>query len=347
MIVHAMASHSTTRPWIAQPHRPTSPSVSCVMPAYNEARNLEAVVEQVLNELHTLELVCELIVVDDGSRDDTAKVLQMLCDRHPEVVALQLSRNFGKEAALTAGLDQANGDVVVLMDADGQHPVSLLGPMLQHWRDGFDMVYCVRTNRVDQSRLHRLLTGFFYHLINWKARVHIPSGAGDYRLMDRRVVQALQRLPERNRLMKGLYAWVGFRSTSIEYEPLPRLGGRSHFRLGSSLSLALTGLVAFSTAPLRAMTYVGLGMAVLALLYALAVTVEYFAWGIAVPGYATIVVGMMLFSGLQLIGLGVLAEYVGRLYDEVKQRPLYLIGSQLGQGLACTVPNTPAPSDSA
>lgn len=309
------------------------------MPAYNEARNLEAVVGQVLTELRTLSLTCELIVVDDGSRDDTARVLQGLCDRHPEVVALQLSRNFGKEAALTAGLDQARGDVVVLMDADGQHPVSLLGPMLQSWRDGYDMVYCVRSSRADQSRLHRVLTGYFYRLINWKTRVHIPPDAGDYRLMDRRVVQALLRLPERNRFMKGLYAWVGFRGTSIEYEPLSRLGGHSHFRLGSSLSLALTGVVAFSTKPLRAMAYAGLGMAVLALLYGVAVTVEYFAWGIAVPGYATIVVGMMLFSGLQLMGLGVLAEYVGRLYDEVKQRPLYLIGSRLGQGLDSVAPD--------
>jgi len=318
------------------------------MPAYNEARNLEPVVSAVLAELRKLQVRCELIVVDDGSRDDTARILQGLCDLYPELVALQLSRNFGKEAALTAGLDLALGEVVVLMDADGQHPVELLAPMLKHWREGYDMVYCVRSSRADQSRLHRLLTGCFYRLINWKTRVRIPPDAGDYRLLDRRVVQALLRLPERNRFMKGLYAWVGFRTTSIEYEPLSRLGGQSHFRLRSSFSLALTGVVAFSTAPLRAMTYAGLGMAVVALIYALAVTVEYLVWGIAVPGYATIVVGMMLFSGLQLLGLGVLAEYVGRLYDEVKQRPLYLVGSRLGLGLDTdAVAVAPQPRESA
>jgi polyisoprenyl-phosphate glycosyltransferase len=338
------------RPWVSPLPRPDHPTVSCVLPAYNEARNLEVVVTRVLGELRALGLPCEVVVVDDGSRDDTAWVLQALCARHPELLALQLSRNFGKEAALTAGLDAAHGDVVVLMDADGQHPVALLGPMVQKWREGHDMVYSVRSSRTDQSRLHGVLTGYFYRLVNWRNRVQIAAHAGDYRLMDRRVVQALALLPERHRFMKGLYAWVGFKTTSIEYEPQARLAGLSHFRFRSSLSLALTGMVAFSTAPLRALAYTGLAMAAFALVFALWVLVEYLWLGISVPGYATIVIGMMLFSGLQLLGIGVLAEYVGRLYDEVKQRPLYLVGSRLGEGLGAAaqanrVPDLVGPSN--
>jgi polyisoprenyl-phosphate glycosyltransferase len=225
-----------------------------------------------------------------------------------------------------------------------------LGPMVQKWREGHDMVYSVRSSRTDQSRLHGVLTGYFYRLVNWRNRVQIPAHAGDYRLMDRRVVQALALLPERHRFMKGLYAWVGFKTTSIEYEPQARLAGLSHFRFRSSLSLALTGMVAFSTAPLRALAYTGLAMAAFALVFALWVLVEYLWLGISVPGYATIVIGMMLFSGLQLLGIGVLAEYVGRLYDEVKQRPLYLVGSRLGEGLGAAaqangVPDLVGPSN--
>lgn len=338
----AFAPLWTLLPSEAGQRRACSPTLSCVLPAYNEARNLPAVVAQVLAAVAQLQLRCELVVVDDGSRDDTVPVLRALCAQHPELVALQLSRNFGKEAALSAGLDAAQGDVVVLMDADGQHPVALLAEMLQKWRDGVDMVYTVRRTRADQSPLHGWLTGQFYRLINWRNRVHIPAHAGDYRLMDRRVVNALRQLPERHRFMKGLYAWVGFNSEAIGYEPEVRLQGISHFRFRSSLSLALTGMVAFSTAPLRALAYTGLVMSSLALLYAVWVVVEYFWLGIDVPGYATLVIGMMLFSGLQLLGIGVLAEYVGRIYDEVKQRPLYLVGSRLGGGLAAWPVGEPA-----
>jgi glycosyltransferase involved in cell wall biosynthesis len=308
--------------------------VSCILPAYNEAPNLPLVVPQVLKAFAALGLPCEVVVVDDGSRDDTVAVLQALCAAHPEVVALQLSRNFGKEAAMTAGLDAASGEVVVLMDSDGQHPTALLSTMLAQWRDGFDVVYAVRRTRTDQARLHALLTGWFYKLVNTRSRFKIPPNAGDFRWMDRKVVNALCALPERHRFMKGLYAWVGFRSAALDYEPLDRLQGHSHFRFGASLSLALTGLVSFSTVPLRMLAHAGMFLSLAALAYAAWVVVEYFWHGIAVPGYATIVVGMMLFSGLQLLSIGVLAEYVGRIYDEVKQRPSYLVGSRLGQGLA-------------
>jgi len=310
-----------------------SPSLSCIIPAYNEARNLPQLVNQVISTLAPLTPQLELIVVDDGSRDDTAAVMQTLCREHPQLVYLKLSRNFGKEPALTAGIEAAQGDVVVLMDGDGQHPVSLVPDMLAKWRNGADVVYAIRRTRHDQSNLQITLTGWFYKLINLGNRVKIPANAGDFRLMDRQVVEALKRLPERNRFMKGLYAWVGFSSTAIDYEPLPRMDGKSHFGLRGSLALAFTGMLAFSIAPLRALTITGFMLSMIALGYGLWVVGEYFITGIAVPGYATIVVGMMFFSGIQLLSIGILSEYVGRIYEEVKQRPNYLVSLRLGTGL--------------
>ena len=311
----------------------SSPSLSCVIPAYNEARNLGTVVPQILTTLRALGTQIELIVVDDGSRDDTPRVMQARGAAHPEVVYLKLSRNFGKEPALTAGIDATRGEVVFLMDADGQHPIALLPEMLQKWKEGSDVVYAVRKTRDDQSSLQASLTGLFYKLVNYGNRVKIPANAGDFRLMDRKVVDALKRLPERNRFMKGLYAWVGFNSTAIDYQPLPRADGQSNFGLRGSLSLALTGILAFSIAPLRALTLLGLMLSAVALGYGSWVVGEYFITGIAVPGYATIVVGMMFFSGIQLLSIGILAEYVGRIYEEVKQRPTYLISQRTGAGL--------------
>jgi glycosyltransferase involved in cell wall biosynthesis len=311
-----------------------SPSLSCVIPAFNEARNLGTFVPQILATLRPLSPHVELIVVDDGSRDDTTAVMQALCAAHPEVVYLKLSRNFGKEPALTCGIDATRGEVVVLMDADGQHPVSLVPEMLTKWKEGSDVVYAVRKTRDDQSGLQVSLTGLFYKMVNFGNRVKIPANAGDFRLMDRKVVDALKSLPERNRFMKGLYAWVGFNSTAIDYQPLPRADGKSNFGLRGSLSLALTGILAFSIAPLRALTLVGMVLSAIALGYGAWVVGEYFFSGIAVPGYATIVVGMMFFSGIQLLSIGVLAEYVGRIYEEVKQRPAYLLSRRMGSGLS-------------
>ena len=303
------------------------------MPAYNEAGNLGQVVPHVLEALTALSPRVELIIVNDGSRDTTAQVLADLCAVHPQLVALNLSRNFGKEAALTAGIEAARGDALFIMDADGQHPSSLLHDMLQKWEQGADVVYAVRKTRHDQSMLHVAFTSVFYKLINWRSRVNIPANAGDFRLMDRQVVQALINLPERNRFMKGLYAWVGFNSTAIDYEPLPRADGQSNYGFRGALSLAVTGLLAFSVAPLRLVSYFGLILALAALGYGAYMIFYYFWYGADTPGYATIVVGMMFLSGIQLMSIGVLAEYVGRIYEEVKQRPVYLLRSRLGNGL--------------
>lgn len=314
----------------------TQPSISCVMPAHNEAVNLPLVVAQVLGTLRQLSDRVELIIVDDGSRDQTVAVVERLCAEYPEVVLLQLSRNFGKESAITAGLASALGDVVLIMDSDGQHPINLVPAMLDLWREGMDVVYAIRTTRDDQTALHGQLVQLFYKLVNSGTRIKIPPNAGDFRLMDRQVVKALNALPERNRFMKGLYAWAGFKSTAIEYEPLPRLEGESRFGWPSSIGLAVTGVVAFSTVPLRFLSLLGLLLSLAAFFYGGWVVVEYFYYGIQVSGYATIVVGMMLLSGIQLLGMGILAEYVGRIYEEVKQRPVFWVQKRVGAGLAGT-----------
>ena len=327
--MHSPASYSNRNP---------SPRISCVMPAYNEARNLGLVVPQVLTALQALSTHVELLVVDDGSRDDTALVMHGLCAAYPQVSYIQLSRNFGKEAALTAGVDAALGDVVVLMDADGQHPASLLREMLLKWQHGSDVVYAVRTARHDQSALHVSLTGLFYKLINLRSRVQIPANAGDFRLMDRKVVNALKSLPERNRFMKGLYAWVGFRNVIIPYVPAERHAGASTFSLRSLARLAFTGVTAFTNAPLRLWSALGVVVALFAIAFGLWIVIEYFIYGNKVPGWATLVTGMMFFSGVQLLSIGILGEYVGRIFDEVKQRPVYIVSSESGRGAIDTPP---------
>ena len=318
----------------ATPLRPDRPALSCVIPAYNEADSLPLVLPALWKALGALTDRFEIVVVNDGSRDTTLNVLSALAVRYPGIVVVDLSRNFGKEAALTAGLEAAGGEVVVLMDADGQHPIDLLPTMLQRWREGVDVVYAVRRTRTDQSSLHVLLTGWFYKLINWGNRVQIPANAGDFRLMDRHVVDALLMLPERNRFMKGLYAWVGFPSEALDYDPLPRIKGQSHFPLGGAFRLALTGTLAFSTVPLRLLTFAGLTLAAVSMAYILVVLYEYFVQGIEVPGYATLVVSIMFFSGIQLLALGIMSEYVGRIYEEVKRRPMFLVRKRWGQGLS-------------
>ena len=324
----------------------STPSASCVIPAFNEAASIGTTLATVLATLRPLFVRVEVIVVDDGSSDATQAIVTGLAAQHPELVLLRLSRNFGKEAALTAGMEAASGDVVLFIDADGQHPPDLVAPMLQGWRDGADVVYGVRRLREDQSHLHVRLAHVFYRLINYGSAIDIPAGAGDFRLMDHRVVEALKALPERNRFMKGFYAWVGFKSLALDYEPLPRANGRTHFGLRGAFRLAMTGMLAFSTAPLRALSAIGFLLALAALGYGAWVIFEYFYWGIAAPGFATIVVAMMFLSGIQLLSMGVLAEYVGRIYDEVKRRPIYLVSERTGAGLGPAPdppPPTPAP----
>lgn len=318
----------------AQPRNPR-PAISCVVPAYNEAQNLGRLLTELSRELVRASARWEIIVVDDGSRDATpAVVLPWLV--HPGVRYVRLSRNFGKEAALTAGIDRARGEVVLLLDADLQHPPAMLAPMLAAWVAGADMVSAVRSSRDDEGLLKRLGTRLFYTLVNRSSAVRIPVDAGDFRLMDRRVVDAIKAMPERNRFMKGIYAWVGFENVVLPYTPAERFAGATHFSAGKLLRLAFTGLTAFSNAPLRWWSGIGASVALAAFTYGCWIVLEHAIYGVEVPGWATVVAGMMFLSGVQLLSIGMLGEYVGRIFDEVKQRPLYVVGAEAGQGIAAT-----------
>jgi glycosyltransferase involved in cell wall biosynthesis len=321
--------------------RSSRPSISCVVPAFNEAANLGLLLSGLTEQLAVLTDRWEVIVIDDGSRDATPAAMAPWLTR-PGVRYVRLSRNFGKEAALTAGIDRAAGDVVLLMDADLQHPASLVPEMVSAWVQGADMVCAARASRADESWLKRIGTAIFYRLVNSNASVQIPVDAGDFRLMDRRVVEALKSLPERNRFMKGLYAWVGFNNVIIPYVPAERNAGTSSFSLRSLSKLAFTGVTAFTNAPLRLWSALGVVVALGALAFGTWIVIDFFAYGNNVPGWATLVCGMMFFSGVQLLSIGILGEYVGRIFDEVKQRPVYLVGSEAGRGaIAAPMPSEP------
>jgi glycosyltransferase involved in cell wall biosynthesis len=315
-----------------------TPRISCVVPSYNEAANIDALLSALTAQLRALVPQWEVLVVDDGSRDASPAVLARWASV-PGVRWLRLSRNFGKEAALTAGIDHAAGDVVVLMDADLQHPPEMIAPMLEAWRGGADMVCAARRTRDDEGWAKRVGTWLFYRLINRPGAVEIPVDAGDFRLMDQRVVEALRALPERNRFMKGLYAWVGFRTEVLPYTPLPRHAGSSRFSLRRLAALAFTGITAFTNAPLRVWSGIGAVVALIALGFGLWIVAEHFIVGHDVPGWATLVAGLMFSAGIQLLSIGILGEYVGRIFDEVKQRPVYIVSEEHGRGLAAQRPS--------
>jgi len=308
------------------------PTLSCVVPCYNEATNLAELLPRLRQTLAGCSRAWEVILVDDGSTDNTSLLAARWADE-PGFRSLQLSRNFGKEAALTAGLEAARGEVVVMLDADLQHPPALIPDFVAAWRQGADVVYAVREHRQDEGRFKRLGARWFYRLINAADRFEVPAGAGDFRLMDRAVVRALLSLPERNRFMKGLYGWVGFRTQALPYQPAARASGRSHFSPLRLIHLSLDALTGFTTWPLRAVSLVGFSLAALAFIYGGYLTAMYLLYGHGVSGWTTIVVSLMLFSGIQLVSIGVLGEYLGRVFEEVKARPLYIVRQSLGHGL--------------
>jgi glycosyltransferase involved in cell wall biosynthesis len=306
------------------------PVISVVIPAYNEAGSLPFVCKAVLAVLAGQNVTPELIVVDDGSRDKTRDVMLELCRNETQIRYLRLSRNFGKEAALSAGLTHATGAAVILMDADGQHPPAMLPLFLDQWKNGVQVVYAVQS-RAHETATMRTLKHWYYCLMQWGSSAVIPADAGDFRLLDRKAVDAINRLPERNRFMKGLYAWVGFSTAEIPFQPAVRLTGRSHYNLVRLISLGVTGITSFSLFPLRLVSAAGVAISGLSMLYGLYLLLEHVFFGDPVRGFATLAIGMMMLSGIQLLALGVLAEYLGRIFEEVKQRPLYLIAEDTGQ----------------
>lgn len=301
-------------------------TLSIVVPFYNEGAGVEAFHHALAGVLPSLGgWKVEVVCVEDGSRDDTLARLLALARKHTMYTVVELSRNFGKEAALTAGLDEAHGDAVVVMDADLQDPPSLIAQMVQHWQAGADVVLARRSDRSVDGWLKRTTAHWFYRMHNAVADIVIPPDVGDFRLMDRRVVAAIRSLPERQRFMKGLFCWVGFRTVIVDYQRRLRAVGDTKFPGWKLWNLAVEGITSFSTAPLRIWTYLGVASAAVTSLYAVFIFVRTLFWGIALPGYASLLLVLLFFGSLQLISLGLLGEYIGRIYLESKQRPVYLV----------------------
>ena len=300
-------------------------TLGIVIAAYNEADALPAMHARLSRVLDAMGLPAQVVYVDDGSRDATWQVLGAIAADDPRVRLLRLSRNFGKELALTAGLDHVDADAVVVLDADGQDPPELLPEFVARWREGHDVVYGTRASRDGESWLKRATASAFYRTINRVSNTGIPADTGDFRLMSRRVVESLRGLRERQRFMKGLFAWVGFPNTAIAYRREARIAGRSKFNYWRLWNFALEGITGFSTAPLRVATYVGLGTALLAFGYGMWIIAKTLAWGDPVQGWPTMMAVVLFLGGVQLMALGVIGEYLGRLYLEAKQRPLYLV----------------------
>ncbi len=303
-------------------HRPTL--ISAVLPAYNECEGLPMVLSSIGDVLAKTGFAYEIVVVDDGSTDRTRDVMLDLCARQPYLRYIRLSRNFGKEAALSGGLKVAVGDAVILMDADGQHPPALIPAFLDRWREGYEVVAGVQSDR-SETWLKRRFKAMYYHFMETGSSVVIPPGAGDFRLLDRKAVDAINALPERNRFMKGLYAWVGFRTALVPFRAENRVAGHTKFTWMQLFRLGFTGLTSFTVIPLRFVSMAGLCISGSALLYACYLLFEHYVHGDHLPGWATLSVGMMFLSGVQLLALGVIAEYLGRTFEEVKQRPVFII----------------------
>ena len=325
-------------------------TISVILPAFEESEGLPIVVSSLLPVLDATGYRYEIVVVDDGSADSTREVMLALCARQPSLRYIRLSRNFGKEAALTAGLKAACGDAVILMDSDGQHPPSLIPVLIEKWLEGYEAVAGVQEMRME-SWAKRLFKRGYYFLLEAGSHVVIPPDAGDFRLLSRAVVDAINALPERNRLMKGLYAWVGFRTAYIPFQAAPRVAGLTKFTWIQLFRLAFTGLTSFTVVPLRLVSLSGIFISIGSLFYGLYLLFEHYVAGDNVPGWATLSVGMMFLSGVQLLALGVIAEYLGRTFEEAKQRPVFIVaedsrnkGAALGGSRAADVdgPQTPA-----
>ncbi len=304
--------------------------LSIIVPLYNEGAGLTRLHAQLLEIAQRLRaarsLACEVVYVDDGSPDDTLAVARELPATGLDVQVVSLSRNFGKEAALQAGLDHARLGAVVFIDGDGQHPPALIETLVGHWLDAeCDVVYTAKAHRSNEALTRRIAIKAFYLLLNWGARTKIPEDAGDFRLLSPRAASALRQLPERNRFFKGLASWIGFRQKRIDYEPQPRADGRSTWNMRSLIGLSLNGLTSFSVAPLRVATILGLLLAAVALLYGAQIAYQTIVYGENVPGYPSLFVGVMVLGGVQLIMLGVLGEYVGKVLYEIKGRPVYFV----------------------
>jgi len=311
------------------------PLLSIIVPVKDEEAAIApfvARVTKVLDELRDgrARAAWEILFIDDGSQDSTLAAIHAAHRTDPRIRALSLSRNFGKEAALSAGIDHAMGQAVIPIDVDLQDPPEVIGEMLDQWREGYDVVYGVRRNRMSDSLPKRMTADLYYRAHNWLSADKIPEHAGDFRLLDRKVVDVIKLMPERNRFMKGLFAWSGFRQAAVEYDRVEREVGETKFNYWKLWTLAVDGITSASTVPLRVWSYIGGCIALLGLGYAGFIALRTIFYGIEVAGYASMMVAILFFGGLQLLSLGVLGEYVGRILVEVKHRPIYVVRERIG-----------------
>jgi polyisoprenyl-phosphate glycosyltransferase len=304
--------------------------ISLVIPFYNEEPNIDRLFGRLELVLAHLGMTYEIICVNDGSRDDTLERLLEEHYRNSAIKVVNLSRNFGKEIALTAGIDHAKGNAVIPMDADLQDPPELIEALISRWKEGYDVVYATRRTREGESWMKRFTAKAFYQTIAQISKVPIPMNTGDFRLLDRRVVEALKQMPERNRFMKGLFSWVGYKQISVLYDRSPRYQGTTKWNYWRLWNFALDGITSFSFLPLKIWGYIGIVLSFITLMYAAFLVIRTLIFGIDVPGYASLMVAVLFLGGIQLITLGIIGEYLGRIYEEVKGRPLYLVRESYG-----------------
>ncbi|MBP0016358.1 MAG: glycosyltransferase family 2 protein [Cyanobacteria bacterium SBLK] len=304
--------------------------LSIVIPCYNEEDNLAVLFQRLQVVLEGLNLTYEIVCVNDGSRDETLAKLVNFHLHDDAIKVVNLSRNFGKEIALSAGLDYTSGKAVIPIDADLQDPPELIVDLVKKWQEGYDVVYATRRSRQGESWLKKITATAFYRTLGNLSRVSIPRNTGDFRLLDRRVIDAIKKMPERTRFMKGMFAWVGYNQTSVLFDREPRLMGQTTWNYWKLWNFALDGITSFSMLPLKIWSYLGLAISLISLLYASFLVIRTIILGIDVPGYASIMVAVLFFGGIQLITLGILGEYLGRVYEEVKGRPLYFVRDAYG-----------------
>ena len=301
--------------------------ITIVVPDYDEESNIEYFYNSLKKVISNKENY-EILFINDGSSDNTLNEIKKIGKKDKRVKFINFSRNFGKESALTAGIEFANGDCLIPIDADLQDPPHLINKLVENWKKGYDVVLAKRINRASDSSLKRVTAYIFYKFFNMLSETQIPENVGDFRLIDRKVIDALKKLPETNRFMKGLFAWIGFKTTVIEYERPARKKGLTKFTAFSLVKLALAGLISFSSAPLRIWTYLGIFFSASSFLYAFYVLFKTIIYGIDTPGYASIIIGILFMGGLQLLGIGIIGEYIGKTYSESKRRPPFIVSSK-------------------
>lgn len=311
-----------------------TPTLTVVIAAYNEQLALPAMHARLSRVLDGLDLDCRVLYVDDGSRDGTWGVLQAIAAGDPRVSLLRLARNFGKELALTAGLDQVHTDAAMVLDADGQDPPELIPAFVAKWREGYDVVYGTRLRRDGETWFKKFTAAGFYRVMRWLSQTDIPRDTGDFRLMSGRVLDALRQLRERQRFMKGLFTWVGFRQVALPYDREARMAGDTKFNYWRLWNLALEGITSFSTVPLRLATYIGVFTALVAFGWGVWIIARTLVWSDPVQGWPSLMTVVLFLGGVQLVALGIIGEYLGRLYVESKQRPLYLVSEAVGPAVA-------------